>query len=192
MYKIPIIYIFYKRPDLVKQTFLPIKRIKPKVLYICQDGPKNIDEKRKVIEARKVVLEMIDWDCKLVKIFRDKNQGLMGHIPDALDQFFKNYDYGIYIEEDVLVSDEFFKFQKEMLEKFKNNEKILGVNGFNPFGDKINTNYSYFLTQVASVWGMGIYKRLWDKYNLYCDDYINVFKTLEKENFLFSKNMVFI
>jgi hypothetical protein len=191
MYEIPIIYIFYKRPDLVKKTFIPIAKVKPKVLYLCQDGPKNEVENKKVLEARKIVLGMINWKCKLVKIFRDKNLGLTGHIPDALDRFFKNYDFGVYIEDDILVSDQFFKFEQEMFQKYRNDNRIMGINGFNPFGDRLKINGSYYLTQIGSVWGGGFFKRLWEKYDLYCSDYKNVFKTLDKKNWFFSKKYRF-
>lgn len=176
MFKIPIIYIFYKRPDLVKKTFLAIKKIRPKILYICQDGPKSEEEKIKVIEARNVVMKMIDWDCHLIKIFRKENKGLMGHIPDSLDNFFKDNEYGIYIEDDILASDDFFKFQQELLPKFKNDERIYGISGFNPFGDKLKLKESYYLSQMSSIWGAGLYRRLWKNYNLYHKDVEQVLK----------------
>lgn len=186
MIKLPVIYIFYKRPDLVKETFPAIAKYKPDVLYLCQDGPKNKSEESKIKEARKIVLNMINWDCELVKIFRDKNLGLMGHIPDSLDRFFKNYDFGVYIEEDILVSDDFFKFQEEIYKKFKDDESIAGITGFNPFGHKMNLRESYYLSQTGSVWGSGFFKRMWRYYEKYPKDFKRVFKELNRKKYFFS------
>ncbi|GIW63096.1 MAG: hypothetical protein KatS3mg090_0922 [Patescibacteria group bacterium] len=192
MKKLPVIYIFYKRPDLVKETFPAIVKYRPEVLYLCQDGPKNKSEIPLIEKARDMVLNMITWDCKVVKIFREKNLGLMGHIPDSLNRFFKKYDFGIYIEEDIMVSDEFFKFQEEMYKKFKDDKKIAGITGFNPFGDKMNNlEHSYYLSQIGSVWGSGLFRRLWENYLLKPQNFREVILNLNKKKYFFSPKYSF-
>lgn len=49
------------------------------------------------------------------------------------------------------------------LEKFKDDERILGINGFN-LGFK-RFKYELNLTKLAIIWGCGLYKRLWDYYD---------------------------
>jgi hypothetical protein len=111
----------------------------------------------------------------------------MGHIPEALDVFFKDNELGIYIEEDVLTSDGFFNFQKELLPKFKNNTRIFGINGFNPFYKKQSNKYSYYLSQIGCIWGFGIYKRSWQLYDLKPYDYQKFFNNKKTQQFIFSK-----
>lgn len=87
-FDIPIILIFYKRKT-VLDVLEKIRKIKPKILYLFQEGPKNDEEKLKIIEVRKEVLKKIDWNCNLNTFFQEKNLGLINHIPLALDTFFR-------------------------------------------------------------------------------------------------------
>ena len=47
-YDIPILYIPFKRLNIVKDVFLQIKAIKPQKLYIAQDGARDDKEKEEL------------------------------------------------------------------------------------------------------------------------------------------------
>jgi hypothetical protein len=137
MFNIPIIFIFFKRKETTIKAFEQIKKIKPKKLYLFQDGARNDEEKLLIKNLRKEVLSMIDWKCDLKLLFQKNNLGFHRHVPLILNNFFEENDYGIYLEDDIVASEDFFYYQEEILKKYKDNKKIFGVNGMNLFPDKL-------------------------------------------------------
>lgn len=163
-FNVPVLFIIFRRKDTALQVINAIGKVKPKKLYISQDGPRSGEEEQ-VLETRKAVISRINWDCELTTWFHKKNLGLKKHIPLAFDNFFKSEEYGIYLEDDTLPNNDFFYFQKEMLERYMNDDNIFYIKATNFYSDLIKCKYSYFPTQLGSVWGMGIWKRSWKLYN---------------------------
>lgn len=163
-----------------------IAKVKPKRLYISQDGPRDEHEKQLVLQTRKAVLKYIDWDCELTTWFNSSNLGLKKHIPGALTKFFAKEDFGIYLEDDTLPSEQFFYFQKELLERYKNNNKVFAIKGVNLYPELTKTRYSYFLSQIGGCWGLGMWRRSWKFYKSNLDD-LNKFKYSDYKDFVFDK-----
>jgi len=74
-YDIPILYIPFKRLNIVKDVFSQIKAIKPYKLYIAQDGARDDKEKEELEKVLDFIKENVDWDCKLNLFKSDKNYG---------------------------------------------------------------------------------------------------------------------
>jgi len=110
MFEVPILSIIFRRKDTALQVMDAIAKVKPKRLYISQDGPRNEEDKKEIMETRRAVLSKIDWNCNLTVWTHKKNLGLARHIPGAFDKFFRREKMGIYLEDDTLPSDEFFYF----------------------------------------------------------------------------------
>lgn len=186
-FNIPIIFIFFKRKDTTLKVFEVIRKIKPKKIYLFQYGPRNEEEKEKILDVRKGVLSKIDWECNLKTNFQEKNLGLIDHIPFALDKFFKENEYGIYLEDDTLPSLNFFKFQKELLPKYKNDNRIFCINGTNFFPNKLKTKDFYFLSQIPNIWGCGLYKRSWELYEKYPKNFEKILNSKNIKDYIFSE-----
>jgi hypothetical protein len=64
MCNVPVLLIFFNRPDALKLTFEQIRLAKPKKLYLAQDGPRenNLNDNENILKCREIV-ENIDWDC---------------------------------------------------------------------------------------------------------------------------------
>ncbi len=157
----PVLFIVFNRLDTTKQVFEEIRKAKPKQLFIAADGPRNKEEKKKTDAVRKYISDNIDWKCKVEKIFREKNVGCDKNSLDALDYFFKNVEYGIFLEDDVLPSQDFFRFHSELLEKYKNNDRIKAILGVNFLGE-YNTKYNYIFSRISfSSWGFSTWGKKW-------------------------------
>ena len=65
-YKIPVLFVIFKRKDTSLKSFEQIKKVRPEQLYIACDGARfNVEGEAEMVEAtRKAVLEAIDWDCE--------------------------------------------------------------------------------------------------------------------------------
>ncbi|EKD95367.1 MAG: Methyltransferase FkbM [uncultured bacterium] len=185
-FDVPILFIIFRRKNTALQVIEAIAKVKPKKLYISQDGPRNQEEKQEVLETRKAVLSKINWDCDLTVWTHDQNLGLRKHIPGALDRFFKKEEYGIYLEDDTVPNKYFFSYQKDLLDKYKNDKNIFSISGTNLYPKFSNKDNLYYLSQIGSVWGMGTWRRSWNKYSSKIQSLKN-FNYAEYKNFVFSR-----
>jgi hypothetical protein len=169
----PILYLIFNRLDIVKQTFQEIAKVKPKQLFIASDGARNQEEKMIVDKVRKYVLDNIDWDCEVKTLFRDKNLGCKFAITTAIDWFFNNVEQGIILEDDCLPDPNFFRFCQEMLERYKDKDKVMSIGGNSPLG-KFKIKDSYLFSKDSFTWGWATWKESWDKIDLELDEYKKV------------------
>lgn len=164
-FETPILLIIFNRPDLTKKVFDSIKKIKPKYLYVAADGPRDLKEDDTCKETRKII-SGIDWECELKTRFQDTNMGCREHVPNAINWFFSNVDEGIILEDDCLPDESFFYFCRELLAKYRDEEKIKMISGTNFQDQIIRGNGSYYFSQIPSIWGWATWKRFWQKYDI--------------------------
>ena len=189
MYPIPVLFVFYKRKDLALQTFAQIAKIKPAKLYLFSDFSDDSKIQLKVEDLRQEIISKINWPAKIYTNFRKRHIGIKYFEYTALNWVLKEHGekYSIYIEDDIFCSTDFFRFQKEMLPRYVNDNRILGIAGYN-FGYKPQSKESYFLSRFGWNWGIGFYNRLLDYYDPDLQDYSRI-KYLDtyKSNFLNNK-----
>jgi len=160
--KQPLLFLVFNRMGTTKKVFEEIKKAKPKKIYIAADGPRNKKEKKKTDSVRRYILNGINWDCQVKKLFRNKNLGLKKATITAIDWFFKNEEKGIILEDDDIPSQSFFRFCYELLEKYKNDKKIMSITGSNPLGI-FNIDEDYLFSKYSYCWGWASWKRAWKK-----------------------------
>jgi hypothetical protein len=188
MFDIPVLFLVFNRLDTTKQVFEMIRRCAPQKLYLASDGPRTnrVGEKEKVEEVREYVLKSIDWNCELKTLFREENLGCGKAPAQAITWFFDNEEMGIILEDDCLPSLSFFSYCKELLEYYKDNEKIYYISGYNPL-TYTKTPYSYYFSRVQFSWGWASWRRAWNHYSYDIrgyDDFVKN-KTINK---IFTRN----
>jgi len=166
-FKTPILFIIFNRLDTTIRVFNEIKKIKPSKLYIVSDGPRldKIGEKEKCGETRKII-DLIDWDCQVFKNYSDINLGCKKRVSSGIDWFFKNEEQGIILEDDCLPNNSFFRFCEEMLEKYKEDERIGMISGNNFQFGKIKNEHDYYFSKYSHIWGWATWRRAWQKYDV--------------------------
>ena len=187
---VPILLIFFNRPTKIKKVFDAVKKARPTKLYLYQDGPRNgrEDDLKNIEKCRKIVSD-IDWKCEVHTFFQKRNQGCDPSGFIAHRWLFQNEEYGIVLEDDCVPCQSFFRFSKELLEKYKYDSRIAIICGMNNFDVSKEVDTSYFFSKRGSIWGWASWKRfvsLWDdsyswlddidhcnKIQDYCDKYID-------------------
>ncbi len=166
-FPVPILFVIFNRPDTTKQVFEVIRKIKPTKLYIVADGPRlNKNEEKNICEETRRITENIDWQCEVVRKYSDTNLGCKVNMSYGISWFFKNEEQGIILEDDCLPNESFFVFCQELLEKYKNVEKVKMISGDNfQFGRKYG-NASYFFSNFPNIWGWATWRRAWREYDM--------------------------
>lgn len=168
MYNIPILLVFFNREDVVMRTFSMIREAQPAKLYLACDGAREgrEGEKQLVDNLREKILSQVDWDCEVKTRFLDKNVGCSLGVSTAVDWLFENEEVGIVLEDDCLAQKSFFPFVEEMLERYKNDERIGLIAGYNPVDEKHRISESYCFSKYKSTWGWATWRRVWKNMDL--------------------------
>lgn len=165
-FEVPILFIVFNRLGTTRQVFEQIKKVKPKRLFVAADGPRldRVGEKEKCEEVRKYILENIDWNCKLKTLFREKNLGCGKAVSSAITWYFQNVDEGIVLEDDCLPDLSFFNFCSELLERYRDNKKIMHIAGVQ-FAPNKETGPSYYFARLMHCWGWAGWADRWQYYD---------------------------
>lgn len=157
-YDTPILFIIFKRYDTTIKVFEVIKKMKPKKLYIAADGPRNQLEKEACDKTREII-EQIDWDCDLHLMLRDENIGCKYGPYTSISWLFETEEEGVILEDDCVPDLTFFSFAKQMLEKYRTDERIGMIAGHNEVSLSLST--SYVFSRFKACWGWATWKRAW-------------------------------
>lgn len=163
----PILFIVFNRLDTTMAVFEAIARERPSRLYVAADGPRPTrpDEATRTDAVRAAVLAAINWPCEVKTQFQDSNLGCRRGVVAAIDWFFANEAEGIILEDDVVPSPDFFRFCAEMLERYRDNPRVMMVSGTNPLGAGVDT-YTYFFSSLGSIWGWASWRDAWARYDI--------------------------
>ena len=163
--KVPVLFIIFNRLEIAKRSFEQIRKCQPSKLYIASDGPRKDKEGEadKVELCRSTILGMIDWPCEVHKLFRPENVGCGQGVYSAVNWLFETEEMGIILEDDCVINDSFYPFMTEMLERYKDDNRIGMVAGTNPVKMPDDYKYSYLFSNYKSCWGWGTWKRAWSK-----------------------------
>ena len=160
-----VLFIIFKRPSTTQRVFERIREAQPPKLYIAADGPRpdKAGEYCKCEETRKIV-EVIDWPCEVHRLYHDENLGCGIGMSSAITWFFEHEEQGIIIEDDILPHIDFFRYCDEMLDRYKDDERIQLIGGRNYLFDGFDSDVSYFITSYGHIWGWASWRRVWQTF----------------------------
>ena len=158
----PVLFLIFNRPDTTQQVFSAIKKAQPSRLYIAADGPRSeYPDESNHCELARTIATNVDWDCEVKTLFRDQNLGCRLAVCQAIDWFFDQEPEGIILEDDCLPDQSFFWFCQELLERYRDDTRIMHIGGTNfQFGKK-RTDDSYYFSRYGHVWGWASWRRAW-------------------------------
>lgn len=165
---VPILLLIYNRPDTTIKVFEQIRKYKPSKLFVAADGPieGSIRDEERCKQAREIIGQ-IDWHCEVKTLFREKKLGCKIAVSSAINWFFENVERGIILEDDCLPHSSFFRFCEELLEYYKDYERIMMISGDNFQFGKTQAEHSYYFTKYTHIWGWATWRRAWKQYDVY-------------------------
>ena len=128
----PVLFLIFNRPETTQQVFSAIRKAKPPRLYVAADGPRSDypNEDEKCEHSRKIATN-VDWDCEVKTFFRENNLGCKLAASQAIDWFFEQELEGIILEDDCLPDQSFFWFCQELLNRYRDDTRIMHIGGTN-------------------------------------------------------------
>lgn len=180
-----VLFVTFNRSDTAMRVFERIREAKPPRLYLASDGAReNVEgEWDKVNSLRQLLLDNIDWECKVKTRFLEKNSGGCAYgVSGAVSWFFENENDGIILEDDCLPSKSFFNYCEELLDKYKNEKKVWHITGFGNYQD-LNKKETYYFSKIQHCWGWASWADRWQYYQFDLSNYgkIDVTKFSKKK-----------
>ena len=118
------------------------------------------------ITKARAIIEQVDWPCEVMKNYADSNLGCKRRVSSGLDWVFQTVEKAIILEDDCLPHPTFFRFCEEMLEKYRDDERVMHISGDNfQFGHK-RGDASYYFSRYAHGWGWATWRRAWQYYDV--------------------------
>jgi hypothetical protein len=158
-----VLLIIFNRPHTTRRVLEAIRQAQPRQLFVAADGPRvdHPDDEEKCKLTRAVVDEMVDWQCDVHRNYADENMGCGPRPATAITWFFENVERGIILEDDCVPHPTFFRFCEELLEYYKDNERVMHIGGNNFQYGRKRGNASYYFSTFTHNWGWATWRRAW-------------------------------
>lgn len=173
---VPVLILFFNRPEQLSKVFEQVRNARPSRLFLYQDGPRG-ERDLPGIEACRRVVEQIDWECEVHRMYQEKNYGCDPSEYISQKWAFSLADKCIVLEDDDVPSVSFFRFCKELLDRYEHDTRITMIAGFNNEETTPDVPYDYFFASTFSIWGWASWRRAvdqWDEHYTFLDDTFNM------------------
>lgn len=176
----PVVFVIFNRPDVSARVFAEIARARPRTLLVIADGPRSdhpLDVER--CASARALIDRVNWDCEVLKNYSDINLGCGCRPATGLSWVFDQVEEAIVLEDDCLPHPTFFRFCEEMLEKYRDDERIMHISGDN-FLPPRRQRFSYSFSSYCLSWGWATWRRAFQHY----DQGIKLWPTLRDSSWL--------
>ena len=169
----PILLMVFNRPETTARVFASIRAARPSQLFVAADGPRESREGEagRCRQAREIATA-VDWPCTIETLFRDGNLGCKRAVSSAIDWFFEQVPEGLIIEDDVVPDPSFFAYATELLDRYRDDPRVMTVSGDNFISEHWRPESSYYFSAYTHIWGWGTWRRAWALYDVGMGDWV--------------------
>jgi hypothetical protein len=110
----------------------------------------------------------VDWPCDLTMKVSDVNLGCRDHLSGGFDKVFAETEAAIILEDDCVPDPTFFRFCEEMLDRYRDDERVMSITGANYLGRWRRgwRSPSYHFSNFGSPWGWASWRRAWEHFDV--------------------------
>ena len=166
MIETPVAFIIFNRPQTTEAVFAEIARIRPQQLLVIADGPRagHPDDAEKCSATRSII-NRADWGCEVVTHYAETNLGCKRRVSTGLDWVFNQVEEAIVLEDDCLPHPTFFRFCEELLERYRDDRRVMHISGDNFQLGHRRLSASYYFSRYSHGWGWATWRRAWKFYD---------------------------
>jgi hypothetical protein len=155
----------FNRPDHTRLVFERIAAARPERLFLVADGPRTPAEGELCDSARDVV-RRVDWPCEVATDFSKVNLGCRVRVASGVSWVLEQVDEAIILEDDCLPHQSFFPFCLQLLERFRDEDRVMSILGANRQLGRRRTSQSYYFSRHFWPWGWATWRRAWKHYDV--------------------------
>ncbi len=163
----PVALIIFNRPDTTERVFAEIAKAKPPKLFVIADGPRpNPPGEAEKCAGVRAIIERVDWECEVLKNYSDVNMGCGKRPATGISWVFEHVDRAIILEDDCVPHPTFFRFCEELLEKYRDDERVMMIGGTNTLLGRKRMPYSYYFSRMPNCCGgWATWRRAWQHFD---------------------------
>jgi hypothetical protein len=171
-FETPVAFFVFNRHHTASRVFEAIAKIRPARLLLIADGPRpdKAGEAEACQQVREVV-SRVDWPCDVSTNFAASNLGCQERVISGLDWVFSLVEEAIILEDDCLPDLSFFPFCQELLERYRGDDRVASITGTNLVERYLNTEASYYFSQLGGIWGWATWRSEWQRYDRHLVDW---------------------
>lgn len=179
-----VAFIIFNRPNTTERVFAEIAKAKPPKLLVIADGPRlDRPGEAEKCHAARAIIERVDWPCEVLTNYSETNLGCKNRVASGLDWVFEQVPEAIILEDDCLPEPSFFRFCEELLERYRDDERVGIISGDNFQAGMMHGGASYYFSIYPHIWGWASWRRAWQYY----DKKISEWNPLDKDQWLEEK-----
>ena len=160
---VPVRVNIWIRPECQRAQFEVLKQARPSIMFLVSDGGRNEKEWAAIKKNRELFDTEIDWDCTVYKVYEEENQGLYTMGRKGSQLIWSKVDRCIFLEDDQVPSVSYFKYCAELLEKYKDDTRIVSICSMNYAGIWESATNDYFFSERGPIWGQATWKRSYEQ-----------------------------
>lgn len=162
MGKTPVVIVAFNRPEVTRRVFARIRSFAPEKLFVIADGPrKERPREEEACHLARAETERVDWDCEIHRRYSEENLGCRHSVSKGLDWVFEQTEQAIVLEDDCVPDPSFFRFCGELLERYRDNERVGLIGGVNFQFGRNRVAESYYFSRHCHIWGWATWRRAW-------------------------------
>lgn len=188
----PIVLFVYNRPEHTLRTLLALRNNELACrsdLVVYSDAPRSEPDAVRVNRVRQLLRDVQGF--KSVRVVEAAhNKGLAASIVEGVTETVNTYGKVIVLEDDLLVSPVFLTFMNAALDYYRNDRRVMNVNGYVLPGIDCGED-NVFFTRIPSSWGWATWQRSWQAYDADAAGYMRRFDARRRHAFDFESSYPF-
>ena len=173
---IPVLLIVFNRPEMTARVMDALRIVKPKRLLVAADAPRasRPQEVRLCAGVREVIERLCDWPCEVQWKCSDKNLGCKYGPATAIAWGLAQYEEIVILEDDCVPHPDFFVFVRGMLDRYRDDPRVMLVSGLNVLRGHCDVPFSYGFSRYPLTWGWATWRRAWNHFDLDMNDWPSI------------------
>jgi hypothetical protein len=162
----PVALFVFNRPETTASVIEAIRAAAPPLLLVVADGPRpgSPSDETACREVR-ALIDRTDWPCPVRTNYADANLGCRARVASGIDWVFDEVPEAILLEDDTLPDPTFFRFAGELLERYREDDRVMSISGDNFQRGRRRGSASYYFSNYSHIWGWATWSRAWSRYD---------------------------
>jgi len=183
--KTPVLLIIFRRPELTRRVLDAVRAARPRRLFVVADGPRpGRPEDQPACKAARAVIDEVDWPCQIERCYLEQNLGCGRGPSCGISWVFEQVPEAIILEDDCVPDPSFFFYAQELLERYRDDDRVMHISGCTYRAEPWDTPHSYFFSKFPACWGWATWRRAWQHFDLHVGLWPSLKPTAFLESFI--------